>query len=219
MLTVPRGDVFSSRLSLDTLFKPLPTNSAETADVLVVGHEDGTIHLSMSEGFSIGNFNLANAASGLSGGRPSLHCSHPLSTTHALLVSTKTGEAEELQLVLFDLRLISSAGRYLSLLASKVTELHNLLRYVDQNQEHIFAEIKATQDLPSRFMRNIDESLSEKSDSTWVQAAYHLVATGHCYPEVKEWLVDEVGERVGNSSRKRRGWTDSSVPVGAQAVG
>ncbi|KAI4199117.1 MAG: hypothetical protein LQ346_002636 [Caloplaca aetnensis] len=122
-----------------------------------------------------------------------------------------TGEAEELQLVLFDLRLISSAGRYLSLLASKVTELHNLLRYVDQNQEHIFAEIKATQDLPSRFMRNIDESLSEKSDSTWVQAAYHLVATGHCYPEVKEWLVDEVGER----GHKR--W-DKAVTAGYESI-
>lgn len=204
-LTEYRGDIFSSKILLDTLFKPLSTELTESADVLVVGHEDGTIHLSMSEDFSIGTFDLVNAAPSLSGSRPFLHCSHPLSTTHALLVSTKTDQADELQLVPFDLRLISSAGRYLSLLASKVTEMHNLLRYLQQAQEHISAEIKATQDLLSRFMRNIDEALQEKMDCTWVQAAYHLVVTGHCYPEVKEWLVDELGERVHRSFRKLLG--------------
>ncbi|KAI4174012.1 MAG: hypothetical protein LQ343_002575 [Gyalolechia ehrenbergii] len=114
------------------------------------------------------------------------------STTHALLVSNGL---EELHVVPFDLRPISSAGRYLSLLASKVTELHNLLGYLHQVQEHISSEIRTSQDLPSRFMRNIDETLREKSDCTWVQAAYHLVVTGQCCPEAKEWLVNELGER------------------------
>lgn len=188
-----RGDIFSSRVSLDTMFRPLPIYSVDSADMLIVGHEDGTLHLSMSEDFLIGTFDLRDADPSLSTSKPLLHCSHPLSTTHVLLVSN---ELEELKLVPFDLRLISTAGRYLSLLASKVTELHNLLRYLHQVHENISLEVRSSQDLPSRFMRNINETLQEKSDCTWLQAAYHLVITGHCFPEVKEWLVDELGERV-----------------------
>ncbi|KAL8943883.1 MAG: hypothetical protein Q9216_000777 [Gyalolechia sp. 2 TL-2023] len=203
-----RGDIFNSRALLDTLFKPLSTDSAASVNVLVVGHEDGKIGLSMSEDFSIGTFDLHDAASNLSDSRPLLHCSHPMSTTHALLVSNGL---QELHVVPFDLRMISTAGRYLSLLASKVTELHNLLRYLHQVQEHICSEIRTSQDLPSRFMRNIDEALQEKSDCTWVQAAYHLVVTGHCYPEVKEWLVDELGER----GHKR--W-DKAVNTGYETI-
>lgn len=192
-----RGDVFSSKTSLETLFRPLSTNSA---DVLVIGHEDGTIHISMSEDFAIGSFILENMGPKLTGTKLCLHCSHPCSTTHALLVSPEPDHLDFLQLVPFDLRLLSSAGKYLSLLATKVTELHNLRRYLSQVQVQIASEIRTSQDLPGKFMRNIDESLRERSDCTWVQAAYHFVVTGHCYPDVKEWLVDELGERVIRSS-------------------
>ncbi|KAL8693429.1 MAG: hypothetical protein Q9218_001739 [Villophora microphyllina] len=206
-----QGDIFSSRASLDTLFRPLSTVSAEFADVLVIGHEDGTIHISMSEDFAIGTFNLKDVGPKLSGSKPFLHCSHPFSTTHALLVSPNPDHNDSIQLIPFDLRLLSSAGKYLSLLAAKVTELHNLLRYLRQVQEQISNEIRTSQDLPSKFMRNIEESLQEKSDCTWVQAAYHLVLTGHCYPDVKEWLVDELGER----GHKR--W-DKAVTTGYETV-
>ncbi|KAL8789954.1 MAG: hypothetical protein Q9213_000840 [Squamulea squamosa] len=190
-----QGDVFSSRVSLDTLFKSLPIASADRADVLVVGRTDGTIHLSMSEDFSIGKFKLHEAELNSGNSKPFLHCSHPLSTTHALLCSRLSTNHQEIQLVPFDLRLVSIAGRQLSLLASKVTELHSLQRYLRHVQEQLSTEIRTSHDLPNRFMRNIDETLQEKSDCTWVNAAYHLAVTGHCYPEVKEWLVNELGER------------------------
>ncbi|KAL8715523.1 MAG: hypothetical protein Q9220_000859 [cf. Caloplaca sp. 1 TL-2023] len=189
------GDIFSSRASLDTLFKPLSATVADYADVLVAGYLNGSIHLSMSEHFSIGTFDLKDAHPNLSGSKPFHHCSHPMFTTHALLVSTKLEECEEISLLPFDLRFISNGSRHLALLASKVTEMHNLLRYLHQTHEQISAEIRASQDLPSKFMRNINEALLEKSDSTWIQAAYHLVVTGHCFPEVKEWLVGDLGER------------------------
>ncbi|KAL8852821.1 MAG: hypothetical protein Q9221_002330 [Calogaya cf. arnoldii] len=206
-----QGDVFSSRLSLDTLFKSTPVGSADRADVLIIGHEDGTIHLSMSEDFSIGRFRLQDAEPSLSNSKPFLHCSHPLSTTHALLCSRISTGVQEIHLIPFDLRLVSIAGRQLSLLASKITELHSLHRYLRQIHEQLSAEIRTSQDLPSRFMRNINETLLEKSDCTWVNAAYHLAATGHCYPEVKEWLVDELGER----GHKR--W-DKAVNIGYENV-
>ena len=191
-----RSDIFSSRLSLDTMFRPPSADLAGHADVLVVGHEDGTINLSMSEDFAIGSFHLRDVEPDLSHSKPIMHCSHPLSTTHALLVSSNSPSAEELHIVPFDLRLISNAGRYLSLLAAKVTELHNLLRYLRQVQEQISTEIRTSHALPNRFMGNIDETLKDKCDCTWVQGAFHLAVTGHCFPEVKEWLVEELGERV-----------------------
>jgi anaphase-promoting complex subunit 4 len=58
------------------------------------------------------------------------------------------------------------------------------------------AEWHATQDLPSKFLRNINETLAEKDDFSIVQAMYHSVVTGHTFPAVREWLVDELAERV-----------------------
>ncbi|KAL9064521.1 MAG: hypothetical protein Q9161_008828 [Pseudevernia consocians] len=188
-------DIFSSRASLDTLFQPLTIGFTDSADILVVGFEDGTVHLSIYDFFEIGSFNLHQAFRGLQGCKPILHCSHPYTTTHPMLVSTPAGDQEELHIVPLDLRLLSNAGRNLSLLASKSTQLHNVLRYVHQVQQLMCNDFKTSQDLPSKFIANIEESLQERRDCNWMQAAYHLVVTGNCYPEVKEWLVDQLGER------------------------
>lgn len=112
-----------------------------------------------------------------------------------MLVLTPVGDEEELHIVPLDLRLLSNAGRYLSLLASKSTQLHNVLRYIHQVQRQMYNDFKASQDLARRFIANIEESLRGQADYNWMQAAYHLVVTGNCYPEVKEWLVDQLGER------------------------
>ena len=161
-----------------------------------MGFEDSTIHLSIYDFFEIGSFNLQEASQCLDGCRPLLHRFHPDSTTHALLLSTTIPRDPELYVVPLDLRLVSSAGKYLYSLASKSTQMHNILRYIRRVQSEMYVEFKAAQDLPSKFIRNIEEKLRNKSDCTWVNAAYHFVVTGHCCPEIKEWLVDELGERV-----------------------
>ena len=178
------------------MFQPLTTGSTDSADVLMVGFEDGTIHLSIYDCFEIGSFNLHQAARGFHSCRPLLHCFHPLSTTQLLVVGDKVDGQEQLHVVPLDLRLISNARRYLSLLASKSTQLHNVLRYIHQVQGQIYSDFKASQDLPRKFISNMEETLREQSDCSWIQAAYHLVVTGHCSAEVKEWLVDQLGERV-----------------------
>ena len=178
------------------MFQPLTKSSTDSADILVVGFEDGTIHLNIYDFFEIGSFNLQQAFQDLKNSKPIMHCFHPYSTTHPLLVSASPNGRRELYVVPLDLRFISGAGRYLSLLASKSTQLHNILRYIRQVQRQMYSEFKISQDLPSKLIRNIEETLQEKCDCTWVQAAYHLVVTGNCYPPVKEWLVDELGERV-----------------------
>lgn len=191
-----RDDVFNSQVSLNALFQPLTTSSTDSADILIMGFGDGSIHLSIYEFFEIGSFTLQQASQNFSNSKPILHCSHPYHTTHALVVLNESSGEEELYLVPLDLRLVSSAGRYLSLLASKSAQLHNILRYIRQVQREMCVELKAAQDLPNKFIRSIEETLRHKADYTWVDAAYHLVVTGNCYPDVKEWLVDELGERV-----------------------
>lgn len=189
-------DLFNSRSSLDTIFHSPSKSSNASADVLVVGFEDGAIHLSIYDFFQLGSFNLENAAQSFHKCQLLGHCAHPFSTTHAMLVKNETATLENLFMVPLDLRLISNTGRYLPLLASKSTQLHNILRYMQQVQKQMYTEFKSSQDLPHRFMQNVEEPLQESLHCTWIQAAYHLVVTGNCYPQVKEWMVDELGERV-----------------------
>ena len=95
-----------------------------------------------------------------------------------------------------DLPFISTSSKYLSQLASRSTALQDLLRYIHQVQALMKSEWKSTQDLPGKFLRNINETLKENGNRNIIQALYHSVATGHTFPEVKEWLVDELSERV-----------------------
>lgn len=162
-------------------------------DILLVGFEDGTVHLSAYNVFDIGTFVLPPCPSSSKPCRPLMHCSHPLSSTHALIAT----DAEQLVILPLDLCLISDAGRNLPLLASKTTQLQTILQYLRQVQRQLCNDFKTSQDLAKRFIRNIEEELSSKSDSSWVQSAYHLVVTGDCQSEVKDWLIDQLGERVG----------------------
>ena len=183
------------------MFQSLTTGSTDSIDVLLVGFEDGMIHISVYDFFEIGTFNIQKAIHGPGSCKPLLHSSHPLSSTHFMLVVKSQDDHEQLLIVPFDFRLLFNTGRSLTLLASKSTQLRNVLRYIHQVQVQMYSDFKASQDLPSRFMGNIEESLREQTDCNWIQAAYHLAVTGHCYPTVKEWLVDQLGERVCYLSR------------------
>ena len=189
-------DVFNSRSSLDTVFKHATLKEASFADVLVLGFEDGTIHLSIYDLFEIGSFSAKGLCLESTRCRAIMHCFNELSTTHSLLIHSSNASGDKLCLLPLDLRLLSHAGKYLSILASKATQMRNLLRYVHQAQIQLHAELKAALDLPRRFMSNIGEALTEKGDWTWDKAAYHMVVTGQCPDDVKEWLVDQLGERV-----------------------
>jgi anaphase-promoting complex subunit 4 len=191
-------DIFSSRASLDGLFRAFDPKDNDVVDVLVVGTRDGRIHLSIYDSFVVGSFASPLAISGMGeyDSQLILHASHKLYSTHALLMSSSSRSTSELYYVPMDLRFISSSSDYLSLLASRSTTLQNLLRYIHQVQALMTAEWQAAQDLPNKFLRNINEKLQEKNNCNIVQAMYHSVATGHTFPAVKEWLVDELAERV-----------------------
>ena len=181
---------------MDAVFHSKSKEFNESADVLIVGFKDGTTHISIYDFFEIGSFTWKPASRDSQDDHLLLHVSHPYSSTHSLLVSSTLRSREELYFLPLDLRLIPETGQYLSLLASKTTQLLNILRYIQEVQAHIYSEYRVSQDLPGKFMQNIDEALQEKCQCNWVHAAYHLAVTGHCYPPVKEWLVEELGERV-----------------------
>lgn len=191
-------DVFSSRASLDAIFHSAAKNTSDSVDVLLVGFDDGTVHLRIFDCFEIGSFQVAGSVGNASPCNLLQHASHPLSSTHALLASTS---ANSLHLLTIDLRFITKSGRYLSLLAHKITQLQNLLRYISQVQRQIELEWKNAQELPTRYMRSINNDLQEKCHCGFVTAAYHLVVTGDCFEPLKEFLVDIVGERVCFTAR------------------
>ena len=196
-------EVFSSRVSMDAIFHSSKKEFDDSADVLLVGHEDGKMHLSIYDFFEIGTFDAQQISPDLQSSKPLLHSSHPFCSSHAVIFSVIRYLGEpirqnegELFFVPFDLRLIPETGRYLSLLASKSTQLQNVLRYIRETQIQMYNEFKSSQELPHKFIRNIEDMLRQNNEPNFMNATYHLVVTGNCYPSMKEWLVDELGERV-----------------------
>ena len=178
------------------MFHSSRKDSNNSTDVLVLGSPDGVLHLSIYDFFEIGDFDIEEIFKGKETCTLIQHCSHPYSSTHGLLFIDSSSPKTKLFVVPLDLRLIRDTGRYLSLIASKSTQLQNVLRYIQSTQAHIYSEFNSSQDLPAKFIRNIEETLQDKNHCSFVNAAYHLVATGDCYPVMKEWLVDELGDRV-----------------------
>ena len=161
---------------------------------MVVGTIEGSIHLSIYDSFVIGSFSSPVIIEGLPSHLVS-HGSHRDYSTHSLIMKA-SGDNGTLYFVPMDLRFVSASSKYLSLLASRSTALQNLLRYITQVQILMISEWKSTQELPSKFLASINETLAVGGQRNVVQALYHSVATGHTFPAVREWLVDELTERV-----------------------
>lgn len=191
-----REDIFSSRASLDALFRPFDPKDNDSISIMVVGTSTGHIHLSIFDSFVIGTFPSSLKSSKTSRHHLIRHASHPHHAIHGLLMKSTSTLVGGLYFVPMHLGFLTASSSDLSLLASRSSALQNLLRYIHQVQTLMAAEYQATQDLPSRFLGNIDETLAEHGDWTIAPALYHQVVTGHTLPEVKEWLVDELAERV-----------------------
>ena len=193
LLTFGSEELFSTRASIDSLFHTRNKEANESTDVLLVGSSNGSLHLRIYDSFDLGMFDAdrRDPRSDIIG-----YASHPSSSTHALLFSGSQERKDEVILVPLDLRMITETGGYLSLIASKSTQLQNLLRYIIATQFQIYKEFATSQELPKRFIRNIEEALQEKKGCSFATAAYHLAATGDCYECMKEWLVDELRDQV-----------------------
>ncbi|KAK3357076.1 anaphase-promoting complex, cyclosome, subunit 4-domain-containing protein [Lasiosphaeria hispida] len=193
--------VFSTTSSLEFVFRPVRPEDADVVHVMVVGTTDGGIHLSIYDSFVIGSFKCAprtaTAPSGSGVFQLCGHGSHPESSTHVLLLRPQGGNPTSLYVTPMDLTFVHYSPVNLSLLASKMTTLQNLLRYMKQTQSHMVSEWKSTRELPGRFLNAVKEDLEKmpKGPVTIVQALCHTVVTGHVFPPLKEWLVDSLAER------------------------
>lgn len=198
-------DVFSTRASMDAIFHSYTSTSNrpsryDEVDVLLTGFEDGTIHIRIFDCFDVGSVDLTSSLPKDSKTCKVLrHVAHPLSSTHALAVQTTTGKgAYQLHVIALDLKFIpQTSPYYLSTLATKSTQLLNLLRYLTQVSTHLSIELRGALDLPGKLVRNINETLAQSADgqTDFVTAAYQLVVTGDCGDELRDWMIDEVGER------------------------
>lgn len=164
---------------------------------MLVGTTDGFLQLSINDSFVIGSFQCPKTE----GSEPCLllrHASHPLVSTHLLLLGTEEKQPSAVHLVPMDLPFISSAPINMSLLASKLTTLQKLLRYLQQTQLHMSVEWNNTRELPTRFLRSVQGDLEnmESGPRTVVAALFHTALTGHAHGPVREWLLDSLAERV-----------------------
>lgn len=207
-------DAFSSQQSIDAIFHSQHMRDSNAVDVLLIGCDNGAVSPTIYDSLEIGGMRIPSEWS-LLNQTPLLHASHPYSCSHLSLIEMKSESWEQprVTLVPLTLRFIPSNGIYLHLIASKTAQLQNLLQYLQSCLRTIIAYFHNARDLPSRFMRNISETLEEKGEGDLISNLYHLAVTGHCPPTIKEWLVDELAE---NACKKH---SQFLVPFANTAVG
>ena len=203
-------DIFSSRTSIDAMFHPVKQHSSSMVNVVAVAQSDGHVHLRVFDSFEVGDIDLNQALRKRKEMRlrqAKRIVTHPLSNKIALIVeeqdqkrtsrTSHAGHETALHLLAVDLRFLRQSTFTLPVLATKATQLHNLIRYLRQIESQLAREVKAAFDLPARFMRTLEEDLNEQDGegSTFETSAYHALLTGQVHGKFKEWLTDILGER------------------------
>ena len=197
-------EVFSSQASLDALFHSHHLRDHNVVDILLSCYENRAISVMIYDSLEIGRVTIPDEWE--MGDCRIQHCaSHPYATSHSLLIEyseqkppskADVATRKRIALATLNIRFIQSAGMYLPIIVSKTTQLQNLLKYVQQTVKSMLAFWQQAKDLPSRFIRNVSESLVEKSEPNLIQSLYHLAMTGDCPSTIKDWLVDELSESV-----------------------
>jgi anaphase-promoting complex subunit 4 len=212
--------LFSTQQSMDLIFRAPHLKDSSVVDVLLRCRDDGRINITVYNTLDLEDISIPPLWS-QSKCLISLASSHPYANSHILLMEfhneqlsqSKTSRARGLAMVPITLRSLNLAGSNLHLIASKSTQLQNLLSYIDQTSRCLMAFWSFSQDLPSKFVQNISESLAEKESGGLIENLYHLAVTGDCPATIKEWLVDELTEAVGNSlTRKVATSSDYGTP-------
>ncbi|KAH8731637.1 anaphase-promoting complex, cyclosome, subunit 4-domain-containing protein [Phaeosphaeriaceae sp. PMI808] len=186
---------FSSQVDVDSLLHSHHLKDHNSVDIFIRCSDRGTVHPSLYDSMETVNIHLPDAWGIQSA--PLLHASHPYSCSHSLIMRTTSPDSKNSKLAFVPLTLnfIPSAGIYLHLIASKTSQLQNLLLYITQCLQRIRTYFNHARALPSKFMLNISETLAEKEQGTLTTQLYHLACTGNCPPLIHEWLVDDLAEQ------------------------
>lgn len=199
----PAAELFSSHQSLDAALHGSTEDSYNDLDVLLLSGHGGTIRLVLYDSLNIGSVELPTAWQ-ISKVKILQHCSHPYSYSHMFLTEIEIRgdkvHGSRIALISLSLKFMETRGSYLQIISSKTAQLELLLQYMSECLFTLQYHWNHATDLPKRFMNLINETLEEKrEDATLVQLLYHLAATGDCPPILKEWLTDEVAERVSSA--------------------
>jgi anaphase-promoting complex subunit 4 len=192
----PAAELFSSQISLDAGLYSTGSHSINALEALLLAQDNGQIRLILYDALSIGNVSLP--ADWKSSKVSFRQCtSHPFSNTYMFLVDLpSTNGQTKTALVPLSLRFLHSSGSQLHLIESKIAQLEILVQYIGECLLAFHHHWKHANELPSRFMDGVNETLAEKTEPTLAQSLFHLAATGDCPDTLKEWLVDILAERV-----------------------
>jgi hypothetical protein len=124
---------FSSQVDVDSLLHSSHLRDHNSVDMFIRCSDHGTVHPSMYDSKETVNIHLPKAWNITS--TPLIHVSHPYSCSHGLLMHTTsaTSPRPKLAFIPLTLNFIPSAGIYLHLIASKTSQLQNLLLYITQS--------------------------------------------------------------------------------------
>ncbi|KAH9869907.1 hypothetical protein J1614_006828, partial [Plenodomus biglobosus] len=187
---------FSTQAEVDALLHSHHLKDHNSVDMFIRCSDQGTIHPSIYDSLETVNVQLPSAWNIES--MPLLHTNHPYSCTHNLLMritSPASPRKQKVALVPLTLNFIPSAGIYLHIIASKTSQLQNLLLYITQTLQRIRSFFKQSTDLPGKFMMNISETLEEKSQGDLITNLFHIACTGNTSLIMHEWLVDDLAEQ------------------------
>ncbi|KAH7128403.1 anaphase-promoting complex, cyclosome, subunit 4-domain-containing protein [Dendryphion nanum] len=185
---------FSTQAQVDSLLHSHHMKDHNSVDMLIRCTDQGTVHPSIYDSLETVSITLPEAWGVRS--KPLLHTNHPYSCSHGLLSEITNVKTSSTRLAFIPLTLgfIPSAGIYLHLIASKTSQLQNLLIYIRQCLQRIHTFHKQSLDLPNKFKMAISETLEERGMGNLVQHMYHLACTGHCPDVIREWLIDQLTE-------------------------
>ncbi|KAF2202487.1 hypothetical protein GQ43DRAFT_470863 [Delitschia confertaspora ATCC 74209] len=184
---------FSSQAQVDAIFHSHHLKDHNSVDMLIRCMNNGAVHPSIYDSLETIDTNLPEEWPKATY-KPFLHTSHAYSPSHTILMERRMAKSTQLALIPLTLGFIPSAGVYLHLIASKTAQIQNLLSYIQQCLQRIRAYWKHSQDLPSKFMMNVTDTLEEKGQGSLVQNLYHLACTGSCPAVIREWLVDQLSD-------------------------
>lgn len=122
--------------------------------------------------------------------------SHPFSSCHAILSRDTSKHCIPMSLQVLGLNAPARTGALFNLITSTSSTLEQLANYVVHCVAAIRAAWRTCQDLPQRFAANINEELAKRKRPETLEAALlHQAVTGSPFPEVREWLAEELQER------------------------
>lgn len=192
----PLAEAFASQASLDAVLQPHRVGDINGIDVLLKMDSNGKTVPVLYGSLALRSL---RQPSGFASTEPKLHAYSPLASTHFILARSRLSHSAEddykMALLPLSLSFTRSSEKHLQAISSKAARIQVLVHYIRGCIDSLAYHWKQSQDLPTKFMRVVSETLAENQETGLVASLFHLAATGHCPPTIKEWLTEQLTER------------------------